>query len=148
MSQRSNYNTKQKESMIDYLSEKEGKHITAQDVCQYFKGKGMPIGQSTVYRQLEKLVDEGILNKYIIDANSPACFEYMSTKSHGECEVCFHAKCEKCGKLIHLHCDEMIAIGRHLCEEHGFKLDTKRTVLYGLCSECQREGMESGNDGK
>ena len=139
MSQRSNYKTKQKESMIDYLAEREGEHITAQEVCDHFKDKGLPIGQSTVYRQLEKLVDEGVLNKYIIDANSPACFEYMRADSHGACEVCFHAKCEKCGKLIHLHCDEMIGIAKHLFDEHAFKLDAKRTVLYGLCSECSKE---------
>jgi len=139
MKERSNYKTKQKENLVEYLAENEGKHITAADACDHFKSMGMPIGQSTVYRQLERLVDEGILNKYVIDANSPACFEYMSTDSHGKCEVCFHAKCEKCGKLIHLHCDEMIEISRHLAGHHGFVLDPKRTVLYGLCDKCRAE---------
>ena len=141
MGERSSYKTKQKENLLDYLAENEGKHITACDVCDHFKGMGIPIGQSTVYRQLERLVDEGILNKYTIDVNSPACFEYMNAKSHGEGEVCFHAKCEKCGKLIHLHCDEMIEISRHLAKEHNFTLDTKRTVLYGLCDKCRDEAI-------
>ena len=133
---RSQYKTKQKESLLEYFSENEGKHITASDACEHFKGLGLPIGQSTVYRQMERLVDEGILNKYIIDANSPACFEYMSSSSHGSGEVCFHAKCEKCGKLIHLHCEEIKEISRHLLDHHAFTLDPKRTVLYGLCENC------------
>ena len=67
------YKTKQKEILINYFKSSPGKHITAGDVCEHCKAQGENIGQSTVYRQLEKLVDEGIINKYIIDPGSPAC---------------------------------------------------------------------------
>ena len=118
MSTRLKYKTRQKEMLIDYLSSVEGEHITANDVCEFFKSQGETIGQSTIYRHLESLVDEGIINKYVIDANSPACFEYMGRESHLAGEVCFHCKCEKCGCLIHLHCDELSEIGKHLYNEH------------------------------
>ena len=139
MSTRLKYKTRQKEMLIDYLSSVEGEHITANDVCEFFKSQGETIGQSTIYRHLESLVDEGIINKYVIDANSPACFEYMGRESHLAGEVCFHCKCEKCGCLIHLHCDELSDIGKHLYNEHHFKLDPKRTVFYGLCENCINE---------
>ncbi len=139
MSTRLKYKTRQKEMLIDYLSSVEGEHITANDVCEFFKSQGETIGQSTIYRHLESLVDEGIINKYVIDANSPACFEYMGRESHLAGEVCFHCKCEKCGCLIHLHCDELSEIGKHLYNEHHFKLDPKRTVFYGLCENCVNE---------
>ena len=87
-------------------------------------------------RRLEKLVDEGLATKYIIDTNSPACFEYTGADSHAHGDACYHLKCEKCGRLIHLSCDEMGCMGSHLLTEHGFKLDPRRTVFYGLCSEC------------
>ena len=74
--------------------------------------------------------------KYIIDTNSPACFEYTGADSHAHGDACYHLKCEKCGRLIHLSCDEMGCMGSHLLTEHGFKLDPRRTVFYGLCSEC------------
>ena len=48
---RSQYKTKQKESLLEYFSENEGKHITASDVCDHFKGMGLPIGQSTVTKK-------------------------------------------------------------------------------------------------
>ena len=139
MSTRLKYKTRQKEMLIDYLSSVEGEHITANDVCEFFKSQGETIGQSTIYRHLESLVDEGIINKYVIDANSPACFEYVGRESHLAGEVCFHCKCEKCGCLIHLHCDELSEIGKHLYNEHHFKLDPKRTVFYGLCENCINE---------
>ena len=136
MNTRSKYKTKQRDILLGYLETMPGTHITASDVCEYFRERGATIGQSTVYRQLESLVDEGIINKYNIDANTPACFEYMGVEHPQNAETCFHCKCEKCGKLIHLHCDEMEAIKTHLNNEHGFKMDPKRTVFYGLCEQC------------
>ena len=130
------YKTKQREMLISYLSSVSGEHITAGDVCEYFKEQGVSIGQATVYRQLESLVDEGIVNKYMIDANSPACFEYMGEETHAGAGICFHCKCSKCGKLLHLHCEELMEIQDHLQKEHGFMLDPKRTVFYGICEEC------------
>ncbi|MCR5686904.1 MAG: transcriptional repressor [Lachnospiraceae bacterium] len=138
MDTRSKYRTKQRDILLSYLRSVGGGHITANDVCSYFKEQGAPIGQSTVYRQLESLVDEGLVNKYIIDTNSPACFEYVD---HDMCQrdgICFHCKCEGCGKLIHLKCDELSDIMGHLNEEHHFTLDPKRTVLYGLCEDCRK----------
>lgn len=125
--------------LLEYFRSVAGKHITAADVCNHLSGQGIQIGQSTVYRHLEAFVDEGIINKYIIDVNSPACFEYVDEESHADAEICFHCKCEKCGKLIHLHCDELTGFTEHLNDEHHFDLDPKRTVFYGFCEECKKE---------
>lgn len=136
MNERSKYKTKQRERLLKYLESVSGSHVTAADVCAYFKAGGENIGQSTIYRQLESLVDEGIINKYIIDGNSPACFEYVGADHHADAEVCYHCKCEKCGKLIHLHCEELEEIQTHLLDEHRFRMDPIRTVFYGLCENC------------
>ena len=133
---RSKYKTKQRESIINCLMLHEGQHITASDICAYFKENGMSVGQSTVYRQLESLVDEGVIKKYIIDPNTPACFEYIHPEASFKEEVFFHCKCEKCGKLIHLHCDELKEIESHLYKHHNFKINPLRTVFYGICDEC------------
>ncbi len=138
MNSKSAYKTKQKEELMEYLTKVPGEHFTVSDVCEYFKSKGSPIGQTTVYRQIDRLVDEGLGNKYIIDANSPACFEYMGPDSHVGQGICFHCKCEKCGKLIHLHCEELDEIVGHMQSEHGFMMDPRRTVFYGICEECSK----------
>ena len=138
MNVRPKYKTKQRDRLISYLETVPGQHITAFDVCEAFRQDGAPIGQSTVYRQLESLVGEGILNKYIIDEKSPACFEYVRSASHQGPGTCFHCKCEKCGRLIHLHCEELEEIRNHLLGEHGFRLNPRRTVFYGICEACQQ----------
>ena len=138
MDSRKKYKTNQKEILLRYLASVPGVHFTAGNVCKYLKEQGASIGQSTVYRHLEDLVDEGVLNKYSIDGNSPACFEYVGKESHGEAEVCFHCKCESCGKLLHLHCDELQELRKHVFKDHKFQVDTNRTVFYGLCEQCMR----------
>ena len=135
MNTKGKYKTKQREEIIEYLKAVPGDHITVSDVYDYFKNKGNSMGQTTVYRQLERLVDEGLVNKYIVDSNTPACFEYMDPEVHAS-GTCFHCKCEKCGRLIHLHCEEMDEMAGHLKLEHGFSIDPRRTVIYGVCDDC------------
>ena len=136
MNSKVKYTTKQRRELLDYLETVPGVHFTVSDVSEYLKEQGTPIGTTTIYRQLERMVDEGIVNKYIIDGNSPACFEYMPEHGHAGSEVCFHCKCEKCGVLIHLHCEELAAIQAHLYGHHHFTLNPMRTVFYGLCERC------------
>lgn len=128
---------------MKYLESMPQVHFTAGDICEYFKSKGTPVGQSTIYRHLESLVDEGILNKYIVDGTSPACFEYLGRENCGEEMSCYHCKCEKCGKLIHLHCEEIEEIQKHLFRDHQFQMDPKRTVFYGLCEKCRKPICEN-----
>ncbi|MBO5560154.1 MAG: transcriptional repressor [Firmicutes bacterium] len=129
------YKTKQHDELLAFLKETGGRHITVAEISEHFKTAGKPIGTATIYRHLEKMVDEGAVNKYTIDNNSSACFEYIGEKTHTG-EVCFHYKCEVCGKLVHLHCEEFKELEKHLYEHHGFMLDPMRTVFYGVCSDC------------
>ncbi len=136
MSEKGKYKTKQGEALVDYLKTLPGQHFTVHDVCEHCKDSGISMGQTTVYRQLEKLVSEGTVKKYIIDGNSAACFEY-APENKEETQTCFHCKCEKCGKLIHLRCEEVTEIKSHLESHHGFVLNPTRTVFYGLCEACR-----------
>ena len=128
------YKTKQRDELLAFLKTV-NRHVTAAEILKYLKSVGRPMGMATIYRHLEKMVGEGIVNKYMIDNNSPACFEYIGGEHHSG-EVCFHYKCEVCGKLVHLHCEEFKELEKHLLEHHSFVLDPMRTVFYGICKEC------------
>ena len=136
----SSYKTKQRGLLLACLENARDAHMTAADVCDWCRKNGAPVGQSTVYRQLERLVEEGLVRKYVTGEPGPACFAYAGAERHAEGGACFHCRCEKCGKLIHLHCRELAGIGEHLSEKHGFRIDPMRTVFYGLCDECRGGG--------
>ena len=128
------YKTKQLLEIEDFLKENANKHVTVNDIILFFKEQGKNIGKATVYRHLERMVSDGSVHKYMLDAGESACFEYIEDEDlHPVC-------CEKCGKLIHLECTELSLIGDHLREEHGFDIDHARTVFYGTCNECRKEG--------
>ena len=138
MTTKTKYKTKQHDELLAYLKTVKGQHITVAEISAYFKSTDNPIGTATIYRHLEKMVDEGIVNKYTIDSSSSACFEYIGDGSHSN-EVCFHYKCEVCGKLVHLHCEEFKELEKHLLEHHQFMLNPMRTVFYGTCKECRNK---------
>ncbi len=133
------YRTKQRDEIIAYLKTTNSKHFTAADLCEHFKNHNIPVGTTTVYRQLEQLVSEGLVKKYIIDENSSACFEYIGDDVNSQPGSCYHLKCSECGRLIHLTCSEISAFEDHICEHHGFTIDKMRTVFYGTCRECRNK---------
>lgn len=135
------YKTKQMSEVLAFLESRKGEHVTAGDVCEHFKSADISIGTTTVYRNLERLVEEGLVAKYVVDGTTSACFEYVGEAVTEKKTPCYHCKCEKCGKLIHLRCDEVDGLIRHMREHHGFEMDPLRTVFYGLCPDCQaKEG--------
>ena len=132
------YKTKQMTELLTYLKSVQGSHITVSDISSYFQKKGIAVGTTTIYRHLEKMVQEGVVAKYVVDGTTSACFEYTGEQDREEKTACYHCKCEKCGKLIHLQCNEVEILKQHMMEHHSFDMDPLRTVFYGICSECRK----------
>lgn len=130
------YKTKQQELLLSCFKAMQGRHFTAEDVSAYFQKQNISIGIATIYRQIEKFVAIGVVQKYFLGEQNAACFQYMGEECHKEVSH-FHLKCEKCGTLIHLECHDLEQLSSHLMAEHGFALDPFRTVFYGLCENCR-----------
>ena len=76
-------------------------------------------------------MEQGLVAKYTVDGTSSACFEYLGHDEHCHKHVCFHCKCEKCGKVIHLECEEMTHLGKHMLDDHGFQGTDGSSVAEG-----------------
>ena len=131
------YKTKQMTELHTFLQSVQGQHVTVQEIREYFKDREIAVGTTTIYRQLEKMVKDGLVEKYVVEGTNSACFEYIGESETSDYESCYHCKCEKCGKLIHLHCEDVVKLEQHLMDSHGFRMDPCRTVFYGLCEECR-----------
>lgn len=135
----SGYKTKQRGAILEYLETTAGEHVTAKSVHRALADAGSNIGAATVYRQLDKLVEEGIVRRYTLGQNEPACYEYAGEGGACEHPHCFHCLCTQCGKLYHMECDQLSGIAEHLSGEHGFSIDPQRTVFYGICENCAQQ---------
>jgi Fur family ferric uptake transcriptional regulator len=135
------YTTRQGEAILSFLSSCQGAHVTAAQVAEYFNAISEPIGRTTVYRRLEKLVAEGKARKYIIDESNAACYQYVEEPQRDR----YHLKCEVCGEVFHLLCDLLDGLGEHIYEEHGFRVNELKTVFYGVCANCRKSEEERSN---
>lgn len=130
------YRTRAQEELLAYLKLTPGVHHTAAELKEHFASSGVPIGTATIYRQLERFVEEGQIHKYFIGSGDSACYSFED--SSAVCSPHFHCKCEQCGCLIHLECKELEEIETHLLEHHGFEWNPGKTVFYGLCEQCRK----------
>ena len=126
------YSTVQKDTVLHYLKDNPGRHVNARDVYAELKNRDEKIGLTTVYRHLEKLVQEGQVIRSVIDENTPACYEYTGCDD----SQCYHFKCIRCGRIIHLHNDEITILENHISDENNFTIIPRMTVFYGICGEC------------
>lgn len=128
------YKTKQRDEIVEFFNSHRGKCYTAKDLI---KSGEVSSGEATVYRTLSKLAGQGILKRFT-DGDA-ACYQLNESE---ECSRHFHLKCESCGKLIHMDCDFMADMSRHIEQSHSFFVDIGKTVIYGLCGECkERENV-------
>lgn len=129
-----NYKTKQKTAIMQCIERMGDKHFTIDELCDTLNKKGETVGRTTVYRFVEKLSGDGVLRKFVMPQGESSCYQYVGDNNH--CNEHFHLKCERCGSLIHIDCDEMSALAEHIKEHHGFYLNPLKTVIYGVCEDC------------
>ena len=131
------YNTRQRETILNYIVSLNGAHITAAEIAEHFEQEGVSIGRATIFRCLDRLTSDGIIRRYVTDGMSGACYQYADTGE--KCHQHLHLKCESCKKLLHLECDKLSEIQSHIFSEHSFRVNGMKTVLYGKCNSCLRK---------
>ena len=125
------YKTKQRSILLDFFASHPERSFSA---AELIASRELKLGEATIYRQLSKLSEEGSLNKIILNASEGARYQYHPMH---ECEGHFHLRCTKCGELVCAECSFMENMGRHLGLDHGFTVDPKKTVIYGICKSCK-----------
>ncbi|MDR1619555.1 MAG: transcriptional repressor [Clostridiales bacterium] len=131
------YATKQKELIHNCLREHAGGHITADMIHAHLLGSGARVGLTTVYRHLEKLVNEGSVIKYSGPGSAGASYQYLGNPD--EHREHYHLVCLNCGRMEHLSCELIDEFCAHIKREHHFLLDSLKTVFYGYCDACRAE---------
>ncbi|MBO4979356.1 MAG: transcriptional repressor [Clostridia bacterium] len=134
----SGYNTSGKRRLIAFLAKNEHKEFSVQSLYEALLAEGLKTPKSSLYRLLEKLCESGAVRKFRDAETDLAVFQYVGDDA--ECARHLHLKCKVCGRLIHLHCDLAGELVSHISAEHGFRIDSKGSVLYGLCRSCAGEG--------
>lgn len=131
MASRGVYNTKQKESILNYLSKRPMRRVSADELAH-----ALEVGKTTAYRHLEALARAGATRKYI-GGNGETCYQYVEDAN--ACSRHSHWICTDCGEMLHIDCERMDELAKHMLSSHGFRLDAEKSVLYGRCASCLEE---------
>jgi Fur family ferric uptake transcriptional regulator len=127
---RVNYTTKQKESLLEYIRTL-NKDFDAKDI---YEGMNKEVGLTTIYRYLDSLVEENLLEKDT--CNKKVKYRYLE---ECKCENHFYLKCRNCNRLFHIDCDCLNELYEEIRKEHDFMIDHRNIVLSGLCGKCSEE---------
>ena len=129
------YRTKFKDDIMEYLRTNKDVRFCASDVFEYMSGNGVTINLTTVYRNLDKMTENGILLK----SKNPTdeCCYYQYTEPNSHCKEHLHVQCKMCGKIIHLEGTFMKEFNDYIVSEHGFALDFKDSMIIGICKDCK-----------
>lgn len=127
------YNTESKKQLLDFFIKNANRQFTPSEIIYELGKTGAIVGTSTIYRQIKKLCDTGILKKYSEDGT----YKYQYTGKSNECDNHMHLKCTNCEKIFHIECctNELVL---QIYKSHGFKVDSGSTILYGTCSACTK----------
>lgn len=131
------YRTKCKAGILEYLEKNKEHGVSASDIYSYMQEHAIQVNLATIYRNLEKLTENGLLMKYKTAGEESCLYQYV--EPYGHCQEHLHMQCRECGRIFHLECKFMSDISRHLMEDHGFFLECQGSVLTGLCEECRVE---------
>lgn len=134
------YTTKQAQAILRALERRGELPADARALADGLRAEGVPVGLATVYRQLDRLAETGLVHKITTDTG--ALYQYCPRQAAGE--VCFLLRCQNCGRMEHLDCSRLQALYQHLAAEHGFRVDPRQTVLTGLCGPCAEREAKDG----
>lgn len=126
------YNTEQKRMIIEFLKTHSQQHFSVDEITSAVCKDGA--GKSTVYRQVSKLLEAGIIRRF--ETKGKSSFVYQYADAHTDCDQHYHLKCVKCGRLIHMECSHLKEVEQHIVSEHNFFLGHSDSVLYGQCVSC------------
>ncbi len=123
--------TRQRENVLRKILETKG-HFEIEDIVLDFKKQNLDVSRSTVYRTLNILKELRIVNE-VIKYKNKTLYE-VALKEHHD-----HLVCEKCGKIIEFHSEEIEELQNKICKDYNFKPTFHRLEIYGICEDCQKE---------
>lgn len=111
-----------------------GRHVSAEELYARVKKENPRIGYATVYRTLKLLAEAGLAEERRFHDGFTR-FEYKNIGTHHD-----HLICTQCGVIIEFENERIEALQKDVARRKGFKVQSHKLELYGLCARCQGQG--------
>ena len=109
--------------------ERVGGFASAQEVYQLLRRNSQAIGLTTVYRALQSLLDDKIVDTLRRD-DGEAIYRMCGENHH------HHLVCKSCGTTIEIQANAIEKWAKTMAEEFGYRDVGHTAEIFGLCSKC------------
>lgn len=129
--------TRQRSAIADLLTANDD-FLSAQQLHDLLVSRGESIGLTTVYRNLQALVEAGQVDA-IWDGSGETRYRHCSDDHH------HHLVCRTCGTTVEVQAEPVEQWAVSVAKTHGFH-DISHTVeIFGVCSPCTRDSAAAPN---
>ncbi|MEM6750896.1 MAG: transcriptional repressor [Planctomycetota bacterium] len=98
------------------------------------------VSKATVYRTLKHLTESNIIQEELIDSQRS---HYRVAYGRGPVG---HLACVETREVVEAPAEELEAIARRWCDEHGYEFVSHRFVVYGVSPEAQKQEQAEAGD--
>lgn len=107
-------------------------HPTPEEVYMHIRKKHPTISKGTVYRNLNVLVEKGLLSKVDVPDSANRVDHILSPHYHIECRVC--------GGVYDMDMPDMSEeIKKHIRNTNGFEIEKHDLIFSGVCPKCKEK---------
>ena len=128
--------TSQRDLILEMFLRTE-EHLTSEDLYRLVQREDPTVGHTTVYRTLKLLTEAGLAREVRFGDNK-TYYEHHYNHQHHD-----HMICTGCGKVIEFYSPEIEALQDQMADNFGFRPTHHSLRLWGVCSECQKESVNS-----
>lgn len=123
-------NTIQKELILNAVKDFHN-HVTADEVYGMIQSIHPHISKGTVYRNLNRLADEGKIRKLEMP-DGPDRFDHICTPH-------YHIRCRQCGRIFDVDMEVISDLADRVKDKHGFDFLDHDIIFKGVCPDCQKK---------
>jgi Fur family ferric uptake transcriptional regulator len=106
--------------------------FTAEKLQADAASQRLKVGRATVFRALELLADVGIVERLDMPTGEHAFVVCEPAHHH-------HVVCSSCGRSTGASDHGLERVAAAIGAETGYRIETHRLELFGLCPDCQRK---------
>lgn len=128
--------TAQRRTIIEAFVKAKNHLLSAEKVYEWIKNNDQRIDLSTIYRNIELMMNIGVLKKISLD-NQVDQYKLSVTNEHHH-----HIVCVSCGKSEIFKDCPVLPIEKKLIAKLGFTPIDHKLEILGYCQECTRKSRD------
>ncbi len=104
-------------------------HFTAADLAADARARHPGIGRATIFRALDLFTALGLVERLELPTGEHAYVRCEQSHHH-------HVVCSRCGRNAEVEDCGMTAVAEEVARRTGYRIETHRLELFGLCPAC------------